>query len=92
MLFITRYSYAVFIYLSSLSIICYPAPLTNQSTFREWAIGPVYYSALVMAEALEIIQRHSSPQPSTQHQHLYTSICHLCRGWFSQSYVVQPCH
>ncbi|KAF5326359.1 hypothetical protein D9611_001067 [Ephemerocybe angulata] len=27
-------------------------PPTNQSTFRQWTIGPVYYSALVMAEAL----------------------------------------
>ncbi|KAI0052506.1 glycoside hydrolase family 79 protein [Auriscalpium vulgare] len=27
-------------------------PPTNQSTFREWTIGPVYYAALVMAEAL----------------------------------------
>ncbi|TFY66769.1 hypothetical protein EVG20_g4322, partial [Dentipellis fragilis] len=25
-------------------------PPTNQSTFRQWTIGPVYYSALVMAE------------------------------------------
>ena len=30
----------------------YPAPPTNQSTYRQWTIGPVYYSALVMAEAL----------------------------------------
>ncbi|KAA1475467.1 glycoside hydrolase family 79 protein [Dentipellis sp. KUC8613] len=27
-------------------------PPTNQSTFRKWTIGPVYYSALVMAEIL----------------------------------------
>ena len=27
-------------------------PPTNQSAFRRWTIGPVYYSALVMAEAL----------------------------------------
>ncbi|KAF8900143.1 glycoside hydrolase family 79 protein [Gymnopilus junonius] len=27
-------------------------PPTNQSTFRRWTIGPIYYSALVMAEAL----------------------------------------
>ncbi|KAF8486953.1 hypothetical protein DFH94DRAFT_621281 [Russula ochroleuca] len=27
-------------------------PPTNQSAFRQWTIGPVYYSALVMAEAL----------------------------------------
>jgi hypothetical protein len=30
----------------------YPAPPTNQSTYRQWTIGPIYYSALVMAEAL----------------------------------------
>jgi hypothetical protein len=28
------------------------APSTNQSTFRKWTIGPIYYSALVMAEAI----------------------------------------
>jgi hypothetical protein len=28
------------------------APPTNQSTFRQWTIGPVYYSALVMSEVL----------------------------------------
>ncbi|KAI0311519.1 glycoside hydrolase family 79 protein [Amylostereum chailletii] len=28
-----------------------PAP-TNQSAFREWTIGPVYYSAMIMAEIL----------------------------------------
>jgi len=27
-------------------------PPTNQSTFRQWTIGPIYYSALVMAEVL----------------------------------------
>ncbi|KIM41887.1 glycoside hydrolase family 79 protein [Hebeloma cylindrosporum] len=27
-------------------------PSTNQSTFRKWTIGPIYYSALVMAEAI----------------------------------------
>ncbi|KAF9484215.1 glycoside hydrolase family 79 protein [Pholiota conissans] len=27
-------------------------PPTNQSTFREWTVGPIYYSALVMAEAI----------------------------------------
>ncbi|KAI0060119.1 glycoside hydrolase family 79 protein [Artomyces pyxidatus] len=27
-------------------------PPTNQSTFRDWTIGPVYYSGLVMAEIL----------------------------------------
>ncbi|KJA24885.1 glycoside hydrolase family 79 protein [Hypholoma sublateritium FD-334 SS-4] len=29
----------------------FTAPLTNQSTFNQWTIGAVYYSALVMAEA-----------------------------------------
>lgn len=28
------------------------APPTNQSTFHQWTIGPIYYSALVTAEAL----------------------------------------
>ncbi|TFY66779.1 hypothetical protein EVG20_g4311 [Dentipellis fragilis] len=27
-------------------------PPTNQSTFRQWTVGPVYYSVLVMAEIL----------------------------------------
>ncbi|KAI0270636.1 glycoside hydrolase family 79 protein [Gloeopeniophorella convolvens] len=27
-------------------------PPTNQSTFRQWTIGPIYYSALAFAEAL----------------------------------------
>jgi hypothetical protein len=27
-------------------------PPTNQSTFHQWTIGPIYYSALVVAEAL----------------------------------------
>ncbi|PFH50111.1 glycoside hydrolase family 79 protein [Amanita thiersii Skay4041] len=27
-------------------------PPTNQSTFRQWTIGPIYYSSLVMAEVL----------------------------------------
>ncbi|KAH9976639.1 hypothetical protein BGW80DRAFT_1289584 [Lactifluus volemus] len=27
-------------------------PPTNQSTYRQWTIGPIYYSALIMAEAL----------------------------------------
>ena len=30
----------------------FTAPPTNQSTFRQWTIGPIYYSALVMAEAM----------------------------------------
>ncbi|KAF8162003.1 glycoside hydrolase family 79 protein [Pholiota molesta] len=27
-------------------------PPTNQSTFRQWTVGPIYYAALVMAEAI----------------------------------------
>ncbi|KAG7447455.1 glycoside hydrolase family 79 protein [Guyanagaster necrorhizus] len=27
-------------------------PPTNQSTFHQWTIGPIYYSALIMAEAM----------------------------------------
>ncbi|KIL60002.1 glycoside hydrolase family 79 protein [Amanita muscaria Koide BX008] len=30
----------------------FTAPATNESSFRQWTIGPVYYSALVMAETL----------------------------------------
>ncbi|KAJ7478241.1 hypothetical protein FB451DRAFT_1556993 [Mycena latifolia] len=30
----------------------FTAPPTNQSTFHQWTIGPLYYTALVMAEAL----------------------------------------
>lgn len=30
----------------------FTSPPTNQSTFRQWTIGPVYYSALIMAEVL----------------------------------------
>ena len=37
-------------YISYLFLI--PSPPTNQSTYRQWTIGPIYYSALVMAEAL----------------------------------------
>ncbi|KAJ7671734.1 hypothetical protein B0H17DRAFT_1162094 [Mycena rosella] len=29
-----------------------PPPPTNQSTFHQWSVGPLYYSALVMAEAI----------------------------------------
>jgi hypothetical protein len=38
-------------------LFIYPAPPTNQSTDRQWTIGPIYYSALVMAETP--IQHHS---------------------------------
>ncbi|KAJ7289361.1 glycoside hydrolase family 79 protein [Mycena rebaudengoi] len=30
----------------------FTSPPTNQSTFHQWSIGPVYYSALVMTEVL----------------------------------------
>jgi len=33
-------------------IILLIAPPTNESTFRQWTVGPIYYSAMVMAEAL----------------------------------------
>ena len=43
----------LFYFLSfSYYIYSYPAPPTNQSTYRQWTIGPIYYSALVMAEAV----------------------------------------
>ncbi|KAJ7141844.1 hypothetical protein C8R43DRAFT_583571 [Mycena crocata] len=30
----------------------FTSPPTNQSTFHQWTVGPIYYSALVMAEIL----------------------------------------
>ncbi|KAF7297395.1 Glyco-hydro-79C domain-containing protein [Mycena indigotica] len=30
----------------------FTSPPTNQSSFHQWTIGPIYYSALVMAEAM----------------------------------------
>ncbi|KAJ6590236.1 hypothetical protein B0H10DRAFT_1961170 [Mycena sp. CBHHK59/15] len=30
----------------------FTSPPTNQSTFHQWSVGPLYYSALVMAEAI----------------------------------------
>ncbi len=33
-------------------ITSFLAPPTNQSTYHQWTIGPVYYAALIMAEAL----------------------------------------
>ncbi|RDB17658.1 Beta-glucuronidase [Hypsizygus marmoreus] len=30
----------------------FTSPPTNQSTFHQWTIGPIYYSALIMAETL----------------------------------------
>jgi len=41
-------------FVSNMALLTFPslAPPTNQSTFHQWTIGPVYYSALVMAEAL----------------------------------------
>ncbi|KAJ7200294.1 hypothetical protein GGX14DRAFT_466601 [Mycena pura] len=30
----------------------FTAPPTNQSFFRSWSVGPIYYSALIMAEAI----------------------------------------
>jgi hypothetical protein len=33
-------------------INAFQAPPTNMSTYREWTIGPIYYSALVIAEVL----------------------------------------
>ena len=29
----------------------FPAPPGNQSSFREWTVGAIYYSAIVLAEA-----------------------------------------
>ena len=48
----TRASFFLSALFLLLYIYSYPAPPTNQSTYRQWTIGPIYYSALVMAEAL----------------------------------------
>ncbi|KAJ7181191.1 glycoside hydrolase family 79 protein [Mycena filopes] len=40
----------------------FTAPPTNQSTFRQWSVGPLYYSALIMAEAM-------GPSNNTQVRH-----------------------
>lgn len=29
----------------------FPAPMTNQSTYREWTVGPVFYSVVAVSEA-----------------------------------------
>ena len=29
----------------------FPAPPNNQSSFHQWTVGPIYYSAIVLAEA-----------------------------------------
>lgn len=34
------------------TLMLFPAPPTNQSTFHQWTIGPIYYAALIMAETL----------------------------------------
>ena len=34
------------------ALTTHAAPPTNESTFHQWTVGPIYYSALVVAEAL----------------------------------------
>ena len=59
-----------FLFLIVLFIILYPAPPTNQSTYRKWTIGPIYYSALVTAEALDPSNITQIVDPTQQRQHL----------------------
>ena len=33
-------------------LIFYIAPPTSESLFKQWTIGPIYYSVLAMAEAM----------------------------------------
>ncbi|KAF5386537.1 hypothetical protein D9757_005918 [Collybiopsis confluens] len=47
-------------------------PPTNQSTFRQWTVGPVYYSALVIAEALGPSNVSQVLEVGTESQSAYT--------------------
>ncbi|KAF8882861.1 glycoside hydrolase family 79 protein [Infundibulicybe gibba] len=51
---------------SVIILTCSIAPPTNQSTFHQWTVGPIYYSALAMAEAI-------GPSNTTQIKDLNTS-------------------
>ena len=51
-LFILLSSFLIILILYFIYFPYYPAPPTNQSTYRQWTIGPIYYSAIVTAEAL----------------------------------------
>lgn len=49
-----------------LSLTALTAPPTNQSAYNEWTIGPIFYSALVIAEAFgksntaQIVDRYAN--------------------------------
>ncbi|KAF8636081.1 hypothetical protein AX17_003787 [Amanita inopinata Kibby_2008] len=54
-------------------------PPTNQSTFRQWTVGPIYYTALVMAEVLG-----SSDKSEVLDMNLYDQSISI----FSPAYVI----
>ncbi|KIK68723.1 glycoside hydrolase family 79 protein [Collybiopsis luxurians FD-317 M1] len=47
-------------------------PPTNQSTFRQWTVGPVYYSAMVIAEALGPSNLSQVLEVGAENQSIYT--------------------
>ncbi|TFK36088.1 hypothetical protein BDQ12DRAFT_737177 [Crucibulum laeve] len=50
----------------------FTSPPTNQSTFRQWTVGPIYYSALVMAEALGASNNSQVLDLGANNQNIYT--------------------
>ncbi|KAJ4474775.1 glycoside hydrolase family 79 protein [Lentinula lateritia] len=48
------------------------APPTNQSSFREWTVGPVFYSSLVIAEALGPSNQSQVLEVGAENQSTYT--------------------
>ncbi|KIK59064.1 glycoside hydrolase family 79 protein [Collybiopsis luxurians FD-317 M1] len=47
-------------------------PPTNQSTFHQWTIGPVYYSTLIVAEALGTSNQSQILDLSANNNNIYT--------------------
>ncbi|KAJ3856578.1 glycoside hydrolase family 79 protein [Lentinula lateritia] len=48
------------------------APPTNQSSYREWTVGPVFYSSLVIAEALGPSNQSQVLEVGAENQSTYT--------------------
>ncbi|KAJ3880476.1 hypothetical protein F5051DRAFT_161099 [Lentinula edodes] len=48
------------------------SPPTNQSSFREWTVGPVFYSSLVIAEALGPSNQSQVLEVGAENQSTYT--------------------
>jgi len=49
-LLVSNWFSASFIFFTHDSFVKNVAPPTNQSTFRQWTVGPVFYSALIVVE------------------------------------------